>query len=320
MKNKNMIFLLTLLPILTTSTVIINKPYKNLKIINSWNSIVKDRELVQCYINQEFKGATSPCSKPSIKEDQGRKLREMLRQASNCPACRRTQYKDQIVECRSAISGMFKEFLHYEMTSHQEKQAFLTLITSFAHYVLLLKEFKEDGRIPTDPKAKIQDIIEDEIFNLKRKGTGILASKTFHIPQPNGDIIHYSTQMNGNSGVKLETPAVVEHPCDTKTRLDNQAKHLDNQAQTVIDKYDDPVLSQNMEKQGKLIKVVPRQGGKPGFHKYSFRFQDIDEKIAKMKKINSPYHSTGANSGQKVPALNDVKQSKFSYLKEAINK
>jgi hypothetical protein len=256
---------------------------------------VKDRELVQCYINQEFKNSNGACAGD---KDQGRKLRDMLRKASDYAACRRTQYKDQIVECRAAISGMFKEFLKYEMTSHQEKQAFLTLISNFAHYVLLLKEFKEDGKIPSDPKTKIQNIIEDQIFNMQRKGSGMMPMQHPLLLKPVNPVIGVISTVPKNQvpGVKLQTPVAADHPCDTKTRLDNQAKYLDVQAQNVIDKYDDPHLSHQMNAQGKLIKVIPRQHPAAGFNKYSLRFNDIDDKIARMKHINRGRFKNKAHS------------------------
>ena len=281
---------LVLICSLVNTTVIINKPYKNLKIINSWKSVVKDRELVQCYIDKEFKNKQSACSKDSSVDSKGRKLAQMLRTATNCAACRRTKYKDQIVKCREAISGMFKEFLKYEMTSGQEKQAYLDLITSFARYVLLLKEFQESGKVPMDPQKNIQNFIDDEVFDMRRRGTGIISGKTFRIPQPDGTVATMQTKTLHLNGVKVSTPLQVEHPAETKTRMDNKAKHLDILAQDMIDKYDDPHLRKEMHSKGKLIKVTPRRRKKVQFHKYSFRFGDIDKKIRNIKRINHPKH------------------------------
>ena len=302
--NRKAIFILLqiYLTSITTSTVIINKPYKNLKILNTWKNIIKDRNLVQCNMTKEFQDKNKNCQSPKIEESKARKLREMLRKASETPACRRTQYKDQIAECRQVISSMFQEFLKYGMSSNEERTVYKDLITSFARYVLLLKEFKEEGAIHTDPKTNIQNFIDDQVFDMKRKDNPIISGHTFHIPQPNGAVAHISSKKVHRTGITLATPPVIEHPCDTKTVLDNQAKHLDNMAQTVVDKYDDPVLSQKMHQEGKLI-LVPgarkikrqkvkkrtrrrRKLKKMKFNKYSFRFQNINKKIKKMKMIN----------------------------------
>jgi hypothetical protein len=257
-------------------------------------------------MKKEFQNKNKNCQKANIEEEKGRKLQEMLRKASNTPACRRTKYKDQIAECREVISGMFQEFLKYGMTSSEEKKVYLDLITSFARYVLLLKEFQEKGKIASDPKTNIQNFIDDEVFDMKRKGTGLISAHTFHIPQNDGSVAHVSTKTVHRTGVKVSTPPAFEHPCDTKTVLDNKAKHLDNIAQTVIDKYDDPALRERMHQEGKLIhapemrKKIKRKKmrklKKSRFNKYSFRFGNINQKIKSLKRINkTKYHRVKAS-------------------------
>ena len=170
-----------------------------------------------------------------------------------------------------------------EMTSHQEKKVYFNLITTFARYVLLLKEFQEKGQIATNPKTNIQNFIDDQVFDLKRKGTGIISAHTFNIPKSNGNIAHLETKTINLTGVKVTTPPMVEHPIQTKAILDDKTKHLDNMAQTVIEKYDNPTLSKKMENEGKLTKVPKR---KINFNKYSFRYGNIDEKLKHIKKMN----------------------------------
>lgn len=285
---------------IVTSTVIINKPYKNLKILNSWKTIIKDRNLVQCYIAKEFQNSDKNCPKSKLEDDKARKLRQMLRNASNCPACRRTQYKDQIIKCRQVISGMFKEFLKYEMTSNREKEVYFDLVTSFARYVLLLKEFQQNGRIPTDPKTNIQNFIDDQVFDMKRKGSGIISGHTIHVTQPDGSVVQAAAKTVHRTGASVVIPSSVVQPVDTKAVLDDKAKHLDKMAQTMIDKYDNPPLRKKMHAQGKLIKVPRRRRRrKIGFNKYSFRYGDIDQKINRIKKTNrARYHPVAKHEQQ----------------------
>ena len=152
-----------------TSTVIINKQYQNLKVMQSFSSVIEDRNLIQCYINQKFHNNSKACSEVKKVEEQGRKLSSILNDAHEYPSCRRTQFKEEIKKCKAKLCSLFKNYLRYDMSSKKERKLYSQLISHLAKYVLVLKEDKQQGKLHENPETDIRDFIDDQIYKMSHK-------------------------------------------------------------------------------------------------------------------------------------------------------
>ena len=178
--------------------VLVNKPRENILIMNRFSDMVQDRNLMQCLMDKQFKSRKGPCSKHTHQFKKDRQLRQVLAEANECPACRRTQYKEQFVACKSQINRLFARFLRFKSNTSAERRTMTHLVEKFMDYVLLLKEFKEDHEVATHPQSNIDNFISDQIYGIQHRGSTELRQKK-------------RTFLPGNQQIK---PVVIGHTID----------------------------------------------------------------------------------------------------------
>lgn len=161
----------------TIQIILVNKPRENIMIMNKFSDMVQDRNLMQCLMDKQFKSKQGPCSKETRHSNKDRQLRQVLAEASECPACRRTQYKEQFVACKAQINRLFARFLRFKSNTNAERKTMTNLVEKFMDYVLLLKEFKEDHEVATHPQSNIDNFISDQIYGIQHRGSNELRQK-----------------------------------------------------------------------------------------------------------------------------------------------
>lgn len=287
------------------SIVIINKPFQNIKIMRSYSNLIQDRNLVQCYINQEFKSKTDTCSKEEQVEKRGRELRQIFRGASNCSACRRSQYKEEMKKCRKQISHMFNKYLKYKLSSKTERKFYFKLISNFARYVLLLKEKTKEGKITVDPHTNIQNFIDDTVFDMTHKKNPLSSDIHHQLMKTNSALMFQEAPKKLNN---TKISHNMKMMLDQKNELDELAKEVDTSAKKVIKKHDR--LKFNKHKHSKRLNKHKRNNLP---NKFSYRFKGLDQQLAKLKKINKGWKTLSGNKHKsktlKVTSLG--KKSKF---------
>lgn len=166
----------------THSIILVDKPYENLKMMNGFSNMVQDRNLMQCLMDKQFKNSQNACPTKAHKTKRARQLTEVLAKASQCQACRRTQYREEYAVCKEQIRELFQSFLYFQSDTVAEKQAMMDLVKKFMNYVLILKDYKEELQTQIDPNKNISDFISDEVYGLQHDGAQELSEKEKKLP------------------------------------------------------------------------------------------------------------------------------------------